>query len=155
MASATIINDQNFLELSETALKRRLEKILRSLGLGRARLEVLLTDDEEIRRLNRDFRRVDRSTNVLAFPNTDLAAGLADHLGELALSTETVRREAAERQIEPDELFHFYLVHGLLHLLGHDHELGPQAEEAQNEETERLLSLMPRRLRPFRAKASL
>jgi ssRNA-specific RNase YbeY (16S rRNA maturation enzyme) len=54
-----------------------------------------------------------------------------------------VKREAKALGIPQGELFYFYLIHGILHLLGHDHELGEAQERAQDQETRRLLALIP------------
>jgi probable rRNA maturation factor len=118
--------------------------VLADLGRPGAGLSVLLTDDEEIRRLNLGFRGIDRPTNVLAFPDTDAALGASGHLGDVAVSTETVIREAATLGADVGEHFWYYLIHAVLHLAGHDHELGPEQDEAQRRETERLLLLIRR-----------
>lgn len=78
---------------------------------------LLLADDAELRALNARFRGKDAPTNVLSFPSGD-----ADPLGDIAIAFETVAREAAEKSvIFADHLAHL-IVHGLLHLAGHDHE---------------------------------
>ena len=90
-----------------------------------AMVDVTLTDDATQRALNRTWRGKDASTNVLAFPVADPASTLPTGapllLGDVVLAFETVRREAAE-QGKPlaDHLRHL-VVHGVLHLLGHDH----------------------------------
>ena len=86
----------------------------------------LFCDDETIRGLNRQWRGLDKSTNVLSFP----AAGPgSDHLlGDLALAFGTTAREAADdRKSLADHVAHL-VVHGTLHLLGHDHEVRAEAE---------------------------
>jgi probable rRNA maturation factor len=118
--------------------------VLAELGRPGAGLTVLLTDDEEIRRLNREFRGVDRPTNVLAFPDTGAALGASGHLGDVAVSTETVVREAGALGSPVGEHFLYYLIHAVLHLFGHDHELGPEEDEAQRRETDRLMALIRR-----------
>ncbi|MDR1110522.1 MAG: rRNA maturation RNase YbeY [Deltaproteobacteria bacterium] len=123
-------------------IRRRLGRLLRELGYAGHGLSVCLTDDEGIRRLNRDFRDRDASTNVLAFPDTPLALGQPRYLGDLVLSLPTVEREAAEQGQETGYLLYFYLTHGLLHLLGFDHEKGPAEEREQEEETLRLMALI-------------
>ena len=76
---------------------------------------VLLTNDTHIQRLNRDFRGKDKPTNVLSFPGDD------GYLGDIAISFQTLEREAREQN--KDFCLHFahLLVHGLLHLRGYDH----------------------------------
>jgi len=96
-------------------------------------LDITLTDDREQRRLNHTYRGTDAPTNVLAFPGYDPASppipGAPHLLGDVVLSLETIRREADE-QNKPfvDHLRHL-VVHGVLHLLGHDHQT-PSAAEA-------------------------
>jgi probable rRNA maturation factor len=85
----------------------------------------VLTGDEEIRLLNRDYREVDRPTDVLSFPLSDHPgpSGSAPpvFLGEIYISVETARRQArAARRPFEREVAHL-AVHGVLHLLGHDH----------------------------------
>jgi probable rRNA maturation factor len=85
----------------------------------------VLTDDETIRALNRDYREVDAATDVLSFPLAD-PAQLSDpdaavFLGEIYISLETAREQSrAARRPFPREVAHL-TVHGLLHLLGYDH----------------------------------
>jgi probable rRNA maturation factor len=95
-----------------------------------AEVSVLLCDDARIRELNRSYRGHDRATNVLSFPAQDLDPERAPPappagpvlLGDVALAAETVGREAAaEGKPITDHLCHL-LVHGCLHLLGHDHQ---------------------------------
>jgi rRNA maturation RNase YbeY len=103
---------------------------------------VLFSGDGEIRALNRDFRGKDVPTNVLAFPSGEDPKEEGVFLGELIVSCETVKREAEALGIEEGELLWFYLIHGTLHLLGYDHELGEAEAEAQERETERLAGLI-------------
>ncbi|MDR1486947.1 MAG: rRNA maturation RNase YbeY [Deltaproteobacteria bacterium] len=141
----SLVDDQELLAVNQLKVKRRLGKALKNLGRPQAHISILFTTDEGIKTLNRDFRGIDKSTNVLAFPDTDEAIGQAQHLGDLALSTETIVREAAESQCDPEWMMYFYLTHGLLHLVGHDHELGPRQDKAQQAETERLMELIYRK----------
>jgi probable rRNA maturation factor len=121
-------------------------RVLAELGRRGVGLSILFSDDEGLRDLNRRFRGVDKPTNVLAFPDTVDAIGLPNHLGDVALSIPTLRREAAEAGEDLGDRLYFYLIHAVLHLVGHDHELGPAAERAQHEETRRLLALIRRDL---------
>jgi probable rRNA maturation factor len=87
---------------------------------------VLLTDDAAVRELNRAWRGHDRPTNVLAFPAQDAAAGRPEGgpilLGDVVVALETVLREARSEGRPPAHHLQHLLVHGTLHLLGHDHE---------------------------------
>ena len=90
----------------------------------------MFTDDEEIRQLNRDYRRHDRATDVLSFHLQALAgetdpAGRGIQLGDIVISVETAQRRAAGRRLRA-ELVRL-AVHGLCHLFGHDHKRPGQA----------------------------
>lgn len=101
-------------------------------------IAIVLSDDRTVRRLNRDYRRKDKPTNVLSFPLGDgpLAGGAAAQLlGDVILARETVFAEAASQDKTPrDHLCHL-VVHGVLHLLGLDHE--KQADARRMEAVER------------------
>jgi probable rRNA maturation factor len=95
---------------------------------GRA-LALLLTDDAAVRRLNRSFRGIDKSTNVLSFPSP--AGDPSGALGDIAIAFETTAREAqAEGKPLAHHLSHL-AVHGFLHLIGYDHDEDAQAEEME------------------------
>ena len=85
---------------------------------------VALADDATLRQLNRDWRSKDQPTNVLSFPSTGgaCAPGEARFLGDVILAAETVFAEAAELGIPAAHHLQHLVVHGLLHLLGFDHE---------------------------------
>jgi probable rRNA maturation factor len=101
-----------------------------------ARLTVVLADDAAVRELNRRFRGQDKSTNVLAFPSGAPDAAFPEEctLGDVILAHDTCRREAAA-QGKPlaDHLAHL-VVHGVLHLLGRDHQTDAEAERMEDEE---------------------
>ncbi len=103
---------------------------------GRAEVELalLLADDEAVRRLNHDFRGQDKATNVLAFPAIeDEAAPIGQplHLGDVALALETCRAEAlAQGKNLADHLAHL-VVHGVLHLMGFEHEAAAEARRME------------------------
>ena len=111
----------------------------------RVELSIVLTDDAAQRRLNRTWRGHDAPTNVLAFPATPagvpVAAGAPLLLGDIVLAGETVAREAAE-QGKPfaDHLRHL-VVHGVLHLLGYDHDADEAAVAMEAIETSILAGL--------------
>jgi probable rRNA maturation factor len=78
----------------------------------------LLTSDKELRRLNREFRRQDHATDVLSFPSADPGT----FLGDIAISLAKAKQQAAEHGHRVDEEVQILMLHGLLHLLGMDHE---------------------------------
>lgn len=95
-------------------------------------LSVLLADDATVQELNRTWRGKDKPTNVLSFPAAPQPAhpGIAQPLGDVVLAYDTLLRES-EEQSKPlaDHLAHL-LVHGILHLLGQDHETGEAQAQA-------------------------
>jgi probable rRNA maturation factor len=106
-------------------LKTIAGRVLASEGVPDAHLGILVTDDDTVRRLNREFAGDDHPTDVLAFSLLEGEAFVwpdgVSPLGEVIISFPTARRQAARagRAVE-DELAHL-LVHGILHLLGYDH----------------------------------
>ncbi len=100
-----------------------------------AELSILLTDDAEVRALNRDWRKQDKPTNVLSFPAAPRSAlATAPMLGDIALAFETVEREAhADGKALADHLVHL-VVHGFLHLVGFDHLEDDEAEIMEDHE---------------------
>jgi len=107
----------------KTRLGRSARRLLAGLELGGAELSVLLVSDAEMQRLNRDWRGKDRPTDVLAFAQGEGAGGAPDGLlGDVVISVDTARRQAraGRRRLGPEA--ERLLVHGLLHLLGYDHE---------------------------------
>ncbi len=101
-------------------LRARAPALLAALGRPGAGLSVLLTTDGRIRTLNRRFRRVDHATDVLSFPADD-PPGRGPFLGDLAISLDLAARRARRAGRTILEEVDRYLVHGLLHLVGHDH----------------------------------
>jgi probable rRNA maturation factor len=105
-----------------------------------AEVSLLLCDDARIRILNRQFRGMDKPTNVLSFPGPD-PIDAARVLGDIAIAYETVAREAAEQdKLLPDHVCHM-IVHGFFHLLGYDHETDEEAEDMEAGESRTLQSL--------------
>lgn len=98
-----------------------------------AELAVLLADDAALRDLNLHWRGKDRPTNVLSFP-PGAEARARGHLGDIALAYETLAREAASEGKPVAHHLQHLVVHGVLHLLGMDHETAAAAEEMEARE---------------------
>ena len=100
-------------------------------------LSLVLTDDEEVQTLNRDYRNKDKPTNVLSFPQIDWEEPEDDlalpfcNLGDVIMAFETIEREAKEQDKTIENHFLHLLVHGILHLLGYDHIEDDEAEEME------------------------
>ena len=112
---------------------------------GPPEVSVLLADDARVRELNRDWRGKDRPTNVLSFPawepGTPVPGDGPLPLGDIAVALETVLREAAAEGKTPEAHLAHLVVHGTLHLLGHDHEAEDEAERMEALEVRALAAL--------------
>jgi probable rRNA maturation factor len=117
-------------------LRSRAVRVLRALHQGRAELSVALVDDAEMQALNESWRGKDRPTDVLSFSLLEGEdAGLRGRLlGDVVIGVETAARQARSRHRGIDEEVARLLIHGTLHLLGHDHEQDAEARAMQREE---------------------
>jgi probable rRNA maturation factor len=106
-----------------------------------AEVSVVLTDDEAIRLLNRDWRQRDAPTNVLSFPAPPGRRGAPRLLGDIVIAYETTAREAAAEGKPPRHHLSHLAVHGFLHLLGYDHESEAEAEAMESRERDILATL--------------
>ena len=132
----------------EEPLKEFAQKLLSAIGREDLELSVTFVDDETIRELNRRWRNKDRPTDVLSFPQDfpprDFSPSLTPEgeiekalkgckdcklLGDIVISVDTARRQARELGWTTGEELKRLLLHGLVHLLGFDHETSPEAEE--------------------------
>lgn len=143
----------------EQAIRKAATALARHPGCTQARGAeacVVLADDALVRSLNRDYRGKDSPTNVLSFPfqqpagaapaddiepETEDAVAEPRHLGDVVLAAETVSREADAQGIAPVHHLQHLVVHGLLHLLGFDHDTEPRAEAMEGLEVEILATL--------------
>jgi probable rRNA maturation factor len=100
------------------------QKILADLALPDAELSVLLVDDVQIQELNQRYLRRDKPTNVLAFPmrEGEFSTLHPNLLGDLAISVETARRQSNRFGLSHMEMVILLMIHGILHLLGYEHE---------------------------------
>lgn len=110
---------------------------------------LLFTSDAEVHALNREWRGKDKPTNVLSFPmldREDLLAlgpdGPPELLGDIALAYQTCAREAADKGVPLEHHAAHLIVHGLLHLAGHDHETSPEDAAAMEALEIKALALM-------------
>ena len=110
---------------------------------GRSELSIVFSDDAHIRTLNAGWRGKDKPTNVLSFPAFPFPKDgpLPPMLGDIVLAAETVTREAALEDKPLQNHISHLVIHGLLHLLGHDHETDAEAEEMEAVERRALARL--------------
>ena len=110
-------------------------------GSDDAEVVVRAVDEAEGRRLNHEFRGTDRATNVLSFPFEPPPGVELDHLGDLVICAPVVAREASAQGKSAAAHWAHMVVHGMLHLQGHDHETDEQAAEMEARETRILTAL--------------
>ncbi len=105
------------------------------MGCPDAEVSILIVDDARIQELNRDYLQRDKPTNVISFSmqEGETMALQPNLLGDVVLSADTAARDAAEAGCSFESELYFLLLHGILHLLGYDHERGT-AEDAERME---------------------
>ena len=120
----SIQNRQKRILLNLKKVRRATQKILTELGLLDAELSVLLVDDARIRDLNRRYLNRDKPTNVLAFPmrEGEFPTLHPNLLGDLVISVETAKRQSDRFGLDEMEMVILLMVHGILHLIGYEHE---------------------------------
>jgi probable rRNA maturation factor len=109
-------------------LSKIAHRALEVLGLSKVELSIVLVSDAQIKRLNKLYRNKDKPTDVLSFP---IGEKVEDWLilGDIVISVDTAKRQAQELGYSLEEELKRLLVHGLVHLLGYDHELGREEEK--------------------------
>jgi probable rRNA maturation factor len=126
------------------ALVATAKKVLVALGEGESSLSLTLVGDRAIRALNAGHRGKDRPTDVLSFPmhsaealgwNVAGAGGVPERLlGDVVISVDTARRQARDYDATLQDELYRLLIHGVLHVLGHDHEEPAQRHEMERQE---------------------
>jgi probable rRNA maturation factor len=124
-------------------LRRCGEKLLSAIGESKSELSIALVDDPEIEILNTQWRTRPTPTDVLSFSQIEgeKSGGRARLLGDVVISVETASRQAAASHRGLDERVIRLLIHGLLHLIGHDHEEDEEASRMGAEERRLWLEL--------------
>ncbi len=126
-------------------VSRAANRLLELLGVD-AELSVLLVGDPEMQRLNREYRGKDAPTDVLAFAlrEGEAAPLHPDILGDVVISLDTAARQAQVRGATVDDEVRVLLTHGVLHLLGYDHERSPRDARAMFRKQRQLLTQLQR-----------
>ena len=137
-SKVSVLNHQDRVPVDRRKIGAAARRILKTLGYGGYELTVVLVDDREITRLNRQYFRRNRPTNVISFPlMDDSPVSLRSRLlGDVVISAETARLDAGEVKEKAEDEILFLLIHGILHLLGYDHE-GAKEERLCMETKER------------------
>jgi rRNA maturation RNase YbeY len=133
-----IHNRQRAVAIHTAAVKKRVLQIMAYLGCAAQELSVVFGSDRLLQELNHTYRHKDCPTNVLAFPQSPTYAGepVSNMLGDVIVALPTAAREAHHFQQSLEERVVYLLLHGILHLLGHDHE-GSAAQRHRMEALER------------------
>jgi probable rRNA maturation factor len=130
------------LSFRKTELARFLVRARQAAGLV-GRVDVLLATDATLAQLNRDFRHKDTPTDVLSFPAAQVPGARNTAAGDLAISLETAARQAEAQGHPLEDELKILLLHGVLHLRGHDHEVDNGAMRRLETKLRRQLDLPP------------
>ena len=133
-----IQNNQDQHPVDAVQFESQIGQILEKLEETDCELSLLLTDDVEIQELNRTYRDLDKATDVLSFPqDKDAVNETGDTLlGDVVISVETAARQAEEHHLSFNEELILLTIHGILHLLGYDHERSPQEARIMQDKTQ-------------------
>ena len=97
-------------------------------------INLKIIDDMEMQKLNKNFRSINKPTNVLSFVNEDISKEHTGNLGDIAINSDYVNRESNEQNKQYDDHMIHMLIHGVYHILGFDHESNIMAEVMENKE---------------------
>ena len=139
-----IDNQQTSQPINLTKIQKTAQAILNDLDCPDGELSILFVDDHRIQTLNREYRRKDRPTNVLAFPmrEGDFPAVAPQLLGDVVISADRAAAEAEKAGIGLERHTLWLLIHGILHLFGFDHEKSRQETADMEARTAHLMQKM-------------
>jgi len=133
-----ISNNQDQHPINEAQFQSQIGQALEKLEETDCELSLLLTDDAGIQTLNKAYRDLDKATDVLSFPQDEDAVNESEDtlLGDVVISVETAARQAEEHHLSFNEELILLAIHGILHLLGYDHERSPQDARIMQDKTQ-------------------
>lgn len=119
-----IDNNQNIIKINKRKIRSTVLKILKILNCANQEISLSFVDDEKIKKLNKQYLGKDKPTNVISFPlqegeYSDINPNI---LGDIIISTETAQRDALLGNLTLSQEIDFLIIHGILHLLGYNHE---------------------------------
>jgi len=129
-ALTTLTHDARWKGLTPT-VKRAGEAVLANQHIKKSSLTIVLSNDAEIQTLNHQYRHKNNPTNVLSFPDGSAEDGITQ-LGDVIMAYETIEREAKEQGITLRNHITHLTIHGVLHLLGHNHEMENEANAMES-----------------------
>ena len=148
-----IKNQQRLIKANQHKIKKNLSKALHILGLNSAEISILLVNDKRMKILNKQYRGINKTTDVLSFPQIPkfeirnskfLKSAIhlpcsALLLGDIVINLHQAKRQAIEHNLTFNEELNLLLIHGLLHLVGYDHEKGGSAKKKMKKKTREIL----------------
>jgi len=139
-----IQNSQDQHPVDTALFQSQIGQVLEKLDESDCELSLLLTDDVEIQELNRTYRDLDKATDVLSFPQDEDAVNETGDtlLGDVVISVETAARQAEEHHLSFNEELILLAIHGILHLLGYDHERSPKDARIMQDKTQEVFEIL-------------
>ena len=119
-------------------LKKKAMQILKLLNQNKSDLSLVLVGNREIRKLNARYRKIDEPTDVLSFPLGDKLPSGMTILGDVIISVEQAKKQAIEENKRLEAKVETLLIHGILHLLGYDHERSLKEERKMKKLEDRI-----------------
>ena len=118
----------------ENKLIRAFEYLCSKEEISNSSINLRILNDNEMTKLNKKFRKKNKSTNVLSFTNEDISKSLTGNLGDIAVSYEFLEEESKQLNKNFDDHIIHMLIHGVYHILGFDHENNEMAAQMENKE---------------------
>lgn len=115
----------------EDFIRNVLKRVIDKLEINKNfKVSVLITNDEEMQIINREYRNIDKPTDVLSFPQFNNIEDMQEDslLGDIVISIDTLKKQSDENEIDVKREAAFLIIHGFLHLLGYDHMEKEQEE---------------------------
>lgn len=142
----SLSNRQKRVSIDAGKIRRAAKKILSGLGFQGYELSIVIVDDQEITRLNRQYFHRNRPTNVISFPMAaeDPASLHSKILGDVVISAQTAKRQAEDAGGKAKDEILFLLIHGILHLAGYGHEGAADERKKMEAKEKELFSLLMR-----------
>jgi probable rRNA maturation factor len=136
-----IKNQQERIEIDIDLIEKKTKKVLEDLGCNESELSILLVDDKEIQKLNKQYRGIDSSTDVLSFSMGEGEGAEVNRwlLGDIIISLETASNQANERGHDIMDEVLILIVHGILHLLGYHHEDSDEYAKKMKDQEQKIL----------------
>ncbi|HWP58682.1 MAG TPA: rRNA maturation RNase YbeY [Candidatus Acidoferrales bacterium] len=132
-------------QVSLARVRRQAQTILARLGEARSELSVLFVNNDAMRALNQRFRGKNAPTDVLSFPLDERLPGGGKLLGDVVISLEQAQKQARAKRNRLNREVDWLLTHGILHLLGYDHERSRKDERIMRSLERRLLAALSRK----------